>query len=166
MLVRPTWSADYNPSHCERVRCSASAQIRKEAVCTLALRGRRLEHAGQRMAPKRIAGIELLIKYIVALVPAAPLELGRMNAAIHPGRHRAALQAVASDHLGIIVGRRSPSLDDPRDAPAIDGFGSDDGEGEGAVAPASGGRCPHSPEQRALGDLGGLLPAQQRPDGA
>jgi len=92
------------------------------------------KHTTKRVPFKRIAGFEILVEHIVALVAAKPLELGRMHALVHPGRHGAAFEAVAGDHVPIVAGRGGAPLDDPRDRTAVERIRADDGRGQGAIA--------------------------------
>jgi len=86
------------------------------------------------MAFEWIAGLQVFIEHVVALMAAEPLELGRMHALVHPGRHRAAFEAVASDHVSIIAGRGSAPLHHPRDRTGIERLSADEGGGQGAYA--------------------------------
>ncbi len=92
------------------------------------------KHVAEGVPFKRIAGLEILVEHVVALMPAKPLELGRMHALVHPGRHGAAFKAVPGDHGSIVAGRGSAALNDPRDRTAVERLRADDGGGQGAIA--------------------------------
>ena len=65
------------------------------------------------MAFERVAEFEVFVEHGVALVPTELLEPGRVNAAIHAGGERAALEAVAADLVGVETGLGGAGFDDP-----------------------------------------------------
>ena len=93
-----------------------------------------LQDAAKGMPLEWIAGFQILVEHVVALVPAEPLELGGMHPTIHPRCHRTPFEAVAADHVSIVAGRGSAPLDDPRDRTAVERIRADDGRGQGAIA--------------------------------
>jgi len=66
-----------------------------------------LQHAAERVGFERVAEPQVFVEYGVALVPAELLEPGRVDATIHAGGERAALEAGAAEHARIET-RRSP----------------------------------------------------------
>ena len=64
------------------------------------------------MSLERIAEFEVLAEYVKTLVAAEPLQLGRMDAAVHAGGQGAALEAVAAEIAQPEAGRDGAGLDD------------------------------------------------------
>ena len=91
-----------------------------------------------------------------------------MDAAVHPGGERAALEAVAAEVVPPEAGRHRARLDDLRNGLRRDRAAADPGQGRGPC------RCccrllrwqPDPPEHRPLGQAGGLLPQFEGADGA
>lgn len=77
------------------------------------------KHAPQGRAVERVADVQILVEMAVALLAAEPLELCRVLAEVHPGRHRTPLKAMAAERLGPEAGRLGAGLDDAGDAALI-----------------------------------------------
>ena len=56
-----------------------------------------LQNPGERMAVEQVAELQVLAEHIEGFVAAEALELGGVDAAIHAGGQRAALEAVAGE---------------------------------------------------------------------
>jgi hypothetical protein len=80
---------------------------------------------------ERVVELQIDVGHGVALVPAELLEAGRMDAAIHAGGERAALEAVAAECAGIEARGGGADLDDAGDGAGIDGSAPTTGEGRG-----------------------------------
>jgi len=116
------------------------------------------------MPVERVAEFKILVEHRVAFVPAELLGPGRVDAAIHAGGERAALEAVAADLVAVETSLAGAGLDDPCHGAGIDCPGADHGGGAGAFARLLPRRWnKDAAEHRARGDVRRLLPAPQRP---
>src|SRR5271165_1543954 len=79
------------------------------------------QHTVERVAFERIAELKIHVEHGVALVAAELLEPGRVDAAIHAGAQRAALEAVPAHGGGIEAGVGGAGLDDAGNGAGIDG---------------------------------------------
>jgi hypothetical protein len=70
------------------------------------------QQAIERGAFERVAGLKIDIEHGVALVAAELLEAGRVDAAVHAGAQRAALEAVPAHGCGIEADGGGAGLDD------------------------------------------------------
>jgi len=116
------------------------------------------------MSLEKIAEFEVLAEHVEALVAAEPLQLGRMDAALHAGGERAALEALAVEIARPGAGRHSAGLDEMCDGLRRDRAGADPGQGRGAAwrqAPLRAWREPNTPKQRAVAEAGSLQPGLQ-----
>ena len=119
---------------CRSACAGSGGALRASVTARAAIAWRASEHAAERMAVEQIAEFEVLAEHVEALVAAEPLQLGRMDAALHAGGQRAALEAVAAEIAQSKAGRDGAGLDDlrPRSAAhagADAGAGRDRGPG-------------------------------------
>jgi hypothetical protein len=104
-----------------------------------------LQRAAERVAVERVAQFEVFIEHGVALMPAELLEAGGVDATVHAGGQRAALEAVAAERARIEAGGGGAALDDAGDSAGIDRRAADHGAGQGGlVGLVSGWRPPVS----------------------
>lgn len=89
------------------------------------------QHALEWVPLEQIAKFKILLKHIKALVPAKPLQLGRMDTAIHARGERAALQAVAAEIAPTKARCHGACLNDLDDSLRAYGLRADPGQRRG-----------------------------------
>ena len=83
------------------------------------------------MSVEQVAELQVFAEDVKAFVPAEAFEVGGMDAALHAGGQRAALQAVPSKMRAVEAGGGGAGLHHGRDGKGRDGVDADPGRGRG-----------------------------------
>lgn len=113
------------------------------------------------MAFEWIAGLQLIIKDVVALVPSKPLKFGWMYTLIHAGCHRASLEAMAAHKMMVVAGCGCPIFYDACYRLTVDCVAADNRRGQGAAGNPSRWRISNPPEKWPFNDRSRFLPRSQ-----
>jgi hypothetical protein len=108
----------------------------------------RLQNTAERVPLEQIPEFEILAKHIKTFVPARPFEIGGMDAALHAGNERAALETVSAKIPAAETGLRGTGLHDGGDGPGGDRLATDAGQGARPAASASAVRFAGTPDRR------------------
>ena len=85
------------PNGHRRLKASFPGRAALPSSTRTVVAGRASEHAAERMPFEQVAELEVFAEHIKTLVTAKPLQLGRMDAALHAGGQGAALEAMAAE---------------------------------------------------------------------
>jgi hypothetical protein len=116
-----------------------------------------LQHPIERVAFEWIAEFQIDVEHGLALVAAELFEAGRMDAARHAGAQRAALEAVATQDLGVEAGDSGAGLENASDGPDVGGNLADSGQGRGVLPPMRSRGGGQTRRTLPLGDCGCIL---------
>jgi hypothetical protein len=94
---------------------------------------------------------------MTAFMAAELFEAGRMDAARHAGAQRAALEAVATQDLGVEAGDSGAGLENASDGPDVGGNLADSGQGRGVLRPMRSRGGGQIRRTLPLGDCGCIL---------
>jgi len=123
-------------------------------------RSRRSEDAAERVAFEQVAELQVSTEHVVALVPAEPLQLRGIYAAIYAGGERAELQALDAKLTPSEAGRDGPGLYHEGHGLGGQRLRAEAGQGRRVVGALP--LCPlDPPEHRAIDNAGRSQPALQ-----